>query len=108
MLSSSSCPNELVTRLKMDKADSLEKVKVMSDSYLEACDRSKKSQQCSHKPSPQETSEKDATMRTPYAEGALRHRNYYVNGLMTRTVKRARVALARKSAPKWKTLPLVP
>ena len=37
-----SCPSELVTRLKMDKVNSLDGMKEMANSYFEACGRKKK------------------------------------------------------------------
>lgn len=54
----------------MDKADSLQQVKLVADNYFEPCGIRKKYQNTSQK-QPQTTSLKNATTRTTFAESEL-------------------------------------
>ena len=75
-----SCPDDLVARLKMDKADSLAKVKVMADHYFEACVRNTKSSKTTHhdsnsRPVSDKQSSAHQTDKKNEGNGASRHKS---------------------------------
>ena len=73
-----SCPDDLVARLKMDKADSLDKAKVMADHYFEACGR-KNTNPTRHDSNSQQVSDKPSSARQTdkknEGNGASRHKS---------------------------------